>query len=133
MSCDISNALEYFPGDNQPIEVTLRNDDKSRIADIQTTTDDIVFQAKDDNDTVVIDLRQSASKIALSTKTDSTGATVDIATISPATGDTDIAVGTYDIFMMLDLNTPERIFHVNMTKDGQELTKLIIKEGGVTV
>jgi len=132
MACS-ANALKRYPLDNKQIEVIIRDQTGARIPDIQTDTTEIIFQAKDQTtDVVVLDLRNSAGKITLTVEDDSSGDPQDVATIIPTTVDMDIIPGTYNIFLQLTLETPDRIFYVDMERDNNPLTELIILEGGVT-
>ena len=132
MSCN-ANALRRYPKDNKQIEVILRDQSGDRIPDLQADTTEIIFQAKDKiTDVAVIDLRLTAGKISLAQVDDESGNPQDVATITPTTADMDVSPGTYDIFLQLTLISPARIFYVDMEKDSNPLTELVILEGGVT-
>ena len=131
MACTV-NSLQYYPGDNEEIKVTIRNEDGTRISGFQTDVTEIIFQAKDDNGSVVMDLRFTGGYISFGVEQDSTNADQDVITISPTIASTQIPTGTYDIFLRISLMTPVRNLTVNMIRDGAQLTKLVILDGGVT-
>ncbi len=127
MSCNSVNYLEYYPGDNNTISVTVTNDDGTRIADLADYLSNAFLRAKDSSGTTVIDLYYAGATPKI------TYAEVDnkdVFTISPATTDTQIAVGEYDLYFKLVLTGLDRTMHVKMSKGGVSLTKLKILAGG---
>lgn len=132
MGCS-ANALRRFPKDNKEIGVIIRDQSGDRIPGLQADTSEIIFQAKDKiTDAVVINLKLTDNKISLAVAPDESGDDQDVVTISPTVADMDVPPAEYDIFLQLTLVSPARIFYVDMEKDGNPLTELIILEGGVT-
>jgi len=132
MTCS-ANALKRFPEDNKQIAVVIRDQSGDRIPGLQADVSEIIFQAKNkETDAVLIDLRESAGKITLTEINDESGDTQDVVTIIPTTDDMDVPPDEYNIFLQLTLVSPARIFYVDMEKDNNPLTELIILEGGIT-
>lgn len=132
MSCNSTNFIEYYQGDNQPIKVTITDQNGDRIPNLQTDLTEINFQAKNQDNTSAIDLTLTGGKITIANEIDGNGNEQDVVTISPLITDTDITPGTYPVFMRLSLQSPTRQFHVEMFIDGIPLKEVVILQSGIS-
>jgi len=127
MTCNSINYLEYYPGDNNTIKVTVANDDGTRIPDLSDDLSNAIFKAvnSEGEDAITLAYAGDNPKIIYAVVDNE-----DVFTISPATTDTQIPVGEYDIFFKIVLINPDRSMHVKMTSNGIKLSKLKILDGG---
>ncbi len=128
MSCNNINYLEYYPGDNNEITVDIAYSDGTSIDNLQNDIANAIFQAQDSTGNAVLNLQMTddPSRIVYSRHQGK-----DRLTITPLVADMAIAVGEYDIYLKIILEDPDRNHHVQMFKDGVQLTKLKILAGGI--
>lgn len=127
MSCEAKSFIEYYPGDNQSIRCVITDGDDNRLPDIITDTIEIQFVAKDSTGSNAISLTLTSGKITFLEENEQ-----DVITIIFDTSDTQLAPGTYPVFMRLTLENPDRQYHVNMIVDGIPFNELVILEGGIS-
>ena len=132
MSCNDDNFIEYYPGDNQPITVSITDQDGKRIDNIIEDANagggaDIKFHIKNSDGTLARELSLTGGKITFAKVKNE-----DVATITPAIEDTQLTPGDYPVFMRFELKTPDRNYHVDMTVDGLPFTKIVILSGGIS-
>jgi hypothetical protein len=128
MSCNNINYLEYYPGDNNEITVDIAYSDGTSIDNLQQDLTNAIFQAQDSTGNAVLTLQRTDDPARISY------ASVqgkDRLTITPLVADMAIDVGEYDIYLKIILEDPDRNHHVQMFKDGVQLTKLKILAGGI--
>ncbi len=128
MSCNNINYLEYYPGDNNEITVDIAYSDGTSIDNLQNDIANAIFQAQDSTGNAVLNLQMTddPSRIVYSRHQGK-----DRLTITPLVADMAIDVGEYDIYLKIILEDPDRNHHVQMFKDGVQLTKLKILAGGI--
>jgi hypothetical protein len=121
MSCNNINYLEYYPGDNNEITVDIAYSDGTSIDNLQQDLTNAIFQAQDSTGNAVLTLQMTddPARIAYSRNQGK-----DRLTITPLVADMAIDVGEYDIYLKIILEDPDRNHHVQMFKDGVQLTKL---------
>ena len=128
MTCNTTNFIEYYSGDNNPIVVTVTNDDGTPIDGLDEDLSNAIFKALGSDGSVVLDLKYDSDPAKISyDKVDGN----DIFTISPTTDDMTIDPGDYDIYFKLVILNPNRNHHVNMFSDGIRLTRLRILPDGI--
>lgn len=128
MSCNNINYLEYYPGDNNEITVDIAYSDGTSIDNLQQDLTNAIFQAQDSTGNAVLTLQMTDDPARISY---SRVQGKDRLTITPLVADMAIDIGEYDIYLKIILEDPDRNHHVQMFKDGVQLTKLKILTGGI--
>lgn len=128
MSCNNINYLEYYPRDNNKITVDIAYSDGTSIDNLQQDLTNAIFQAQDSTGNAVLTLQMTDDPARISY---SRHQGKDRLTITPLVADMALDVGEYDIYLKIILEDPDRNHHVQMFKDGVQLTKLKILAGGI--
>lgn len=128
MSCNNINYLEYYPRDNKSIDVDIRYQDGTKIDNLQQNLVNSIFQAQDSSGTPVLTLQMTDDPARIIYRSHQGE---DRLNIQPLITDMNIDPGEYNIYLKLILRNPDRNHHVQMFKDGVQLTKLKILAGGI--